>query len=359
MRHGAAAAQPVASATVAVILGVETSCDETAAAVVEDGRTVRSSVVWSQHETHAPFGGVVPELAARAHVERIDTVVGDAMTEAGVRARDLDAIAVTVGPGLAGALLVGVAAAKAIAVASGAPLVAVNHLEAHVYANAVDDPVFEPPAVALLVSGGHTMLLDVTSGERADGPWNFELLGQTVDDAVGEAYDKVARLLGLGYPGGPEIDRLGSVGDPDAVRLPRAMLHEGYDFSFSGLKTAVVQAIRRADATGAPLSEQDVAAGFQAAAVDVLVAKTLRAAEDLGRSRVALGGGVAANSQLRAQLESACSLRGLSCSVPSLGLCMDNAVMVAACGHRHLAAGRVTPLDVGVDPSLHFEFTAG
>lgn len=333
-----------------LILGIETSCDETAAAVVEDGRHVRSSIVWSQHETHAPYGGVVPELAARAHVERIDTVLTDALVAADTRIGDLDAVAVTTGPGLAGALLVGVAAAKALAVSAGVPLVGVNHLEAHVHAAVVDDPRLVLPAVALLVSGGHTMLLDVTADP--EGVWAFEMLGGTVDDAAGEAYDKVARFLGLGYPGGPEIDAIAATGDANAVPLPRAMRHQPYDFSFSGLKTAVVQAVRRAEAAGTPLSPGDVAAGFQAAAVDVLVDKAVHAAEDLERRTVVLAGGVAANSQLRRQLARACDRRGLRWTMPSVPLCQDNAVMVAACADRPAALGRFTPLDVGVDPSL-------
>ncbi|MBX7161121.1 MAG: tRNA (adenosine(37)-N6)-threonylcarbamoyltransferase complex transferase subunit TsaD [Acidimicrobiia bacterium] len=333
-----------------LILGIETSCDETAAAVVEDGRLVRSSIVWSQHETHAPFGGVVPELAARAHVERIDTVVTDALVAADTTVRELDAVAVTHGPGLAGALLVGVAAAKGVAVGAGIPLVAVNHLEAHVHANAVDDDAFAPPAIALLVSGGHTMLLDVTVA--ADGTWEFDLVGQSVDDAAGEAYDKVARFLGLGYPGGPEIDALAATGDPEAVVLPRAMRNQGYDFSFSGLKTAVVQAVRRSDAAGTPLPPRDVAAGFQAAAVDVLVDKTVKAARERGRETVVIAGGVAANSRLRAQLASECEAAGLAWTMPSVPLCQDNAVMVAACADRPAEIGRFASLDVGVEPSL-------
>lgn len=332
-----------------VILGVETSCDETAAAVVEDGRLVRSSAVWSQHETHAPFGGVVPELAARAHVDRIDGVITDALVAADTKVNDLDAVAVTVGPGLAGALLVGIAAAKAIAVSAGVPVVAVNHLEAHVHANAVDND-FVPPAVALLVSGGHTMLLDVTVD--ADDLWRFELIGQTVDDAAGEAYDKVARFLGLGYPGGPAIDALARQGDPDAVPLPRAMRHRDHDFSFSGLKTAVVQAVRRAESSGAGLEARDVAAGFQAAVVDVLVEKVVKAAGERGRDTVALAGGVAANSHLRARLAQACDAAGLEWSMPSVGLCQDNAVMVAACADRPATLGAFSRLDVGASPSL-------
>ena len=328
-----------------LILGIESSCDETAAAVVADGRMVMSSVVASQHDTHAPFGGVVPELAARAHVERIDGVISDALAVAGTVPRRLDAVAVTTGPGLAGALLVGVAAAKGVALAAGLPLVGVNHVAAHAYANVIDYPDFAPPAVVLVVSGGHTVL----ALWRDD--WGFDVLGQTVDDAAGEAFDKVARYLGLGYPGGPAIDRLAADGDPGALSLPRAMRREGHDFSFSGLKTAVVRAVRAADDSGTPWDAADVAASFQAAVVDVLVEKTIRAARDTGVARVALAGGVAANSLLRLELEAACMEVGLGCNVPSLGLCGDNGAMIASAADRRVAAGDFDDLDVGVRPT--------
>jgi N6-L-threonylcarbamoyladenine synthase len=332
-----------------LILGIETSCDETAAAVVEEGRVVRSNVVASQHDTHALYGGVVPELAARAHVDRIDGVMSDALASAGISARDTDAVAVTAGPGLAGALLVGVAAAKGIALAARRPLVGVNHLAAHVRANVIEHADFEPPAIVLVVSGGHTLLVRVSAGALA-GDFTYDVLGQTVDDAAGEAFDKVARFLGLGYPGGPAIDLIAAQGDPAAVRLPRAMLRDGLDFSFSGLKTAVVQAVRRAEDDGDPLPVEDVAAAFQAAAVDVLVQKTMRAASEAGVGAVALAGGVAANSLLRERVLSACEQRGLRCFLPSPALCADNAAMVAAAADPRVRAGDFDGLDLAVRP---------
>ncbi len=281
-----------------LILGLETSCDETAAAVVEDGRFVRSSVVSSQVDLHARFGGVVPEVASRAHVELITPVIADALVEAGVDFRDLDAVAACHGPGLAGALLVGVSAAKALALATGLPYVGVNHLEAHLYAAWLEEPDLEPPLAVLIVSGGHTMTVVM------EGHGRYRVVGQTVDDAAGEAFDKVARHLGLGYPGGPAIDRLAAEGDPGAVRFPRAMAGEA-DFSFAGLKTAVVNHDRRlrAGSDAEPdTALADVAASFQEAVVDQLVAKLLAAADASGAPTLALGGGVAANSRLRARV---------------------------------------------------------
>jgi N6-L-threonylcarbamoyladenine synthase len=348
---------------VTVLLGIETSCDETAAAVVTAGENgvpvVRSSIVASQHDTHAPFGGVVPELAARAHVERIDVVVLAALDDAGVGVADLDGVAVTAGPGLAGALHVGVAAAKGICVATGLPLFGVHHLVAHLWANRIADPDLRTPAVALLVSGGHTLLLHVHGDDGADGDdgdvplgdLRVAVLGGTVDDAVGEAYDKVARMMGLGYPGGPVIDRLAADGDPDAVALPRAMRHDGVDFSFSGLKTAVVQAVRRADAAGTPIAPQDLAASFQAAVVDVLVDKTMRAVRDTGVDQVAVGGGVAANSALRRHITDACDAAGVRVAVPPPALCGDNAAMIAAAAVGRARRGDADPLDLPVRPT--------
>lgn len=331
-----------------LILGIETSCDETAAAVVEDVHEVRSSIVASQHDTHAPFGGVVPELAARDHVERIDTVIGDALAAAGTEPRDLDAIAVTVGPGLAGALLVGISAAKGMAVAAGLPLVAVNHLEAHIASNSIEHADFVPPAVVLLVSGGHTLLVHLT-GDR------FTVLGETVDDAVGEAYDKVARFLGLGYPGGPVIDALARDAGPGLLDLPRAMMDGSYDFSFSGLKTAVVQAVRKADARGEHLDDAEVAAGFQEAAVDVLVVKTVAAVRDVGVDRCGVAGGVAANSRLRERLESEADSHGFALRMPSPGLCADNAAMVAAAADARVRDSEFDGLHVAAQPSLRLD----
>ena len=324
------------------ILGIETSCDETAAAVVDDGRAVRSSVVSSQADLHARYGGVVPEIASRAHVELIGDVIEQALFEAGVSLHELDAVAAVRGPGLAGALLVGVSAAKAISLAAGLPYVAVHHHEAHLYAAMLEDPNLEPPLVTLIVSGGHTLLVAM------DGHGRYRVLGETVDDAAGEAFDKVARFLGLGYPGGPAIDRIARSGDPEAIRFPRPMRGEGHDFSFSGLKTAVVQYVRKhPDAEVA-----DVAASFQAAIVDVLVEKLVDAAHDAGIGTVVAGGGVAANSALRERLLDLAVGGDVRVVLPGIALCTDNAAMVAAVAHYRLAADGPTPLDAPVVPNL-------
>jgi N6-L-threonylcarbamoyladenine synthase len=324
------------------ILGIETSCDETAAAVVDDGRHVRSSVVSSQVDLHARYGGVVPEIASRAHVEIVNDVIGQALLEAGVTLRDIDAIAAVHGPGLAGALLVGVSAAKGIALAIDRPYVGVNHHEAHMYAALLEDPALEPPFVTLVVSGGHTLLIAMEDHGK------YRVLGRTVDDAAGEAFDKVARFLGLGYPGGPAIDRISGQGDPAAIPFPRPMLDDGNDFSFSGLKTAVVQYMRKH-----PDSEvADVAASFQAAVVDVLATKLLRVADETGMSTVVIGGGVAANSALRARLIEEGKTSGLRVMLPSIGLCTDNAAMVASVAWWRLAADGPTSLADGAYPSL-------
>jgi N6-L-threonylcarbamoyladenine synthase len=324
------------------ILGIETSCDETAAAVVDDGRWVRSSVVSSQADLHARFGGVVPEIASRAHVELIGDVIEQALVEAGTTLAELDAVAAVRGPGLAGALLVGVSAAKAIAVATGLPYVAVHHHEAHVYAALLEDPELEPPLVTLVASGGHTLLIAMESHG------SLRVLGQTVDDAAGEAFDKIARFLGLGYPGGPAIDRLAHDGDPAAIAFPRPMLADGLDFSFSGLKTAVVQYVRKyPDAEIA-----DVAASFQAAVVDVLIAKLLGAAAETGIRTVVIGGGVAANSSLRERLLDIAARGEIDLVLPALGLCTDNAAMVAGVAAFRLAADGPSSLASGASPGL-------
>jgi len=327
------------------ILGIETSCDETAAAVVVDGRNLCSSVVSSQVDLHARYGGVVPEIASRAHVELVNDVIGEALLEAGTTLSDIDAVAAAHGPGLAGALLVGVSAAKAIALARACPYVGVNHHEAHMYAALLDDPALEPPFVTLVVSGGHTLLIAMDDHGR------YRVLGRTVDDAAGEAFDKVARFLGLGYPGGPAIDRLAPRGDPDAIAFPRPMLDDGNDFSFSGLKTAVVLYVRKHPA----VEIADVAASFQAAVVDVLVAKLLRVAAQTGMSTVVIGGGVAANSALRRRLVDDGGRAGLRVVVPSVQLCTDNAAMVAAAACWRLAADGPTPLSSGAYPGLRLK----
>jgi N6-L-threonylcarbamoyladenine synthase len=328
------------------ILGIETSCDETAAAVLtyDEGKplTVLSSVVSSQVDLHARYGGVVPEIASRAHVELLTPVIAQALVEAGVDDEEVDAVAATVGPGLVGSLLVGVSTAKTLALVWNVPFIGVNHLEAHLYASFLEEPELQLPAVVLLVSGGHTMLVEMK------GHGQYRVLGSTIDDAAGEAFDKVARYLGLGYPGGPAIDRLAMEGDPSAIRFPRAMLEQGYDFSFSGLKTAVVNYVRK----HADVSTADVCASFQEAVVDVLVAKARRAAAEVGATAMCLGGGVAANSQLRERFLDACVEDGLHGFLPSRAMCTDNAAMVAAAGFWRLRNDGPTPLDAGADPNL-------
>ncbi len=325
-----------------VVLGIETSCDETAAAVVATGSEVRSSIVSSQIELHARFGGVVPEVASRAHVELLLPVIDDALTEAGVDATGIDAVAATHGPGLVGALLVGVSSAKALALAWDVPFVAVNHLEAHLYASFLEEPDLEMPLIVVLVSGGHTMLIEMHDH------LHYRVLGATLDDAAGEAFDKVARFMDLGYPGGPVIDRLSRDGDPDAIAFPRAMRNEGWDFSFSGVKTAVVNHVRN----NPGVDVADVAASFQEAVAEVLVDKARRAARDVGATGICLAGGVAANTRLRALTEEVCAADGLRAFLPSRAMCTDNAAMVAAAGWWRLRIDGPSPLDVGADPSL-------
>jgi N6-L-threonylcarbamoyladenine synthase len=327
-----------------VILGIETSCDETAAAVVTRDLQVRSSVVVSSIALHEQFGGVVPELAGRAQVDSIGPVVEAALADAGLDSHRpaLDAVAVTCGPGLVGSLLVGVSMAKALALSWDVPLVGVNHLEGHLVAAYLERPDLERPVVTLLVSGGHTLLV------VEDQPGEFRLLGSTIDDAVGEAYDKVARYLGLGYPGGPEVDRLAADGDPTAFSFPRPMRGVGLDMSFSGLKTAVVRAVDAAPHARAA----DVAASFQAAVVDVLAAKCERAIVQARARTLALGGGVAANVALRAAIGALAQRLGIDCALPSLAYCTDNAAMIAAAAFHRLRASGPSPLSLPADPSL-------
>ena len=324
------------------VLAIETSCDETAAAVLQGPNRVLSSVVSSQVDLHARFGGVVPEVASRAHVELLTPVVAEALVEAGVTGDDIRAVAATVGPGLIGSLLVGVSAAKSLALVWDVPFVGVNHLEAHLYAALLEEPDLEPPLVVLLVSGGHTMLVAMRDHGK------YELLGSTLDDAAGEAFDKVARFLGLGYPGGPVIDRISMEGDPTAIAFPRPMLDDGYDFSFSGLKTSVVNYVRRHPEASTP----DVAASFQQAVVDVLVAKTRRAARSIEAKGMCLAGGVAANSLLRERFLDACAEEGVRGFLPSRSMCTDNAAMVAAAAWYRLRSDGPTPLDAGALPNL-------
>jgi N6-L-threonylcarbamoyladenine synthase len=330
-----------------LILAIETSCDETAAAVIHGGRVVLSSVVATQIDFHARFGGVVPEIASRKHTEAIVAVVDEAMDQACVRFSDLSAIAVTHGPGLIGALVVGLAYAKGLSLATGKPLVGVNHLEAHIFASVLEDELAVPPLVALVVSGGHTSLVHMPA-------WGvYRTLGATLDDATGEAFDKVAKFLGLGYPGGPVLSALAADGDPAAIAFPRAMMDSGtYDFSLSGLKTAVINHIRAQREAGSEIDLPDLAASFQAAIVDVQVAKSLAAVRETGVSTFVLGGGVAANPALRGALTAALGAEGVHVSVPPLVLCTDNAAMVAAAAHFRLSRGDLLGLDAEASANL-------
>ena len=325
-----------------VVLGVETSCDETAAAVVMGGNDVLSSVVATQLEIHARFGGVVPEIASRAHVEAMIPVISRAIDESGVPIGRIDAVAATVGPGLIGALLVGVSTAKAMALVLDRPFVGVNHLEAHLYAALLDDPGVQFPMMVLLVSGGNTLFVEM----RQHG--DYSIIGQTIDDAAGEAFDKVARFLGLGYPGGPAIEVEARKGSASAIDFPRAMLHDGLDVSFSGLKTAVINHVRK----NPSVFTADVAASFQSACVDVLVVKARRAAIQIDARTVALGGGVAANSLLRSEMRAACESEGLRLVLPSMSMCTDNAAMIASAGWYRLRSDGSSDITTGAYPNL-------
>jgi N6-L-threonylcarbamoyladenine synthase len=325
-----------------VVLAIETSCDETAASVVMGGNDVLSSIVSSQIDIHARFGGVVPEVASRAHLESIVPVIDAAISEAGILPSRIDAVAATAGPGLIGALLVGVSAAKSLALVWDKPFIGVNHLEAHLYAGLLDDPTLEFPLVVLLVSGGHTMIIHMK------GHGDYTVLGRTIDDAAGEAYDKVARYLNLGYPGGPVIDRIASDGNPHAVEFPRAMMHDGLDVSFSGLKTSVINHVRR----NPEMSNVDVAASFQAAVVDVLCAKTIKAAQQVGAQGIVLGGGVSANTFLRSEMTRRGGEAGFKVALPSRAMCTDNAAMIAAAAWHRLKSDGPRELDCGAYPNL-------
>jgi N6-L-threonylcarbamoyladenine synthase len=325
-----------------VILGIETSCDETAAAVVMGGNDVLSSVVATQIDLHARYGGVVPEIASRAHVEAMNVVIRQAISQSGVPIERIDAVAATVGPGLIGALLVGVAAAKSVALVLDKPFIGVNHLEAHLYAALLDDPHVEFPMLVVLVSGGNTLFVEMR------GHGDFSVIGQTIDDAAGEAFDKVARFLDLGHPGGPAIDRIALTGNAKAIEFPRAMLHDGLDVSFSGLKTSVINYVRK----NPTVSTADVAASFQYAVVDVLAAKARKAAQQIGAKTVALGGGVAANSLLRSTMTTVCAESGWRLVLPSMGMCTDNAAMIASAGWYRLVADGPSSMDIGAMPNL-------
>lgn len=337
-----------------LVLGIETSCDETGVGIVR-GTDLLANVIASSMEEHARYGGVVPEVAARAHLEALGPTIAAALDEADIELADIDAVAVTSGPGLAGALMVGVGAAKALALALDRPIYAVNHLVGHVGADILDDEApLETPTVALLVSGGHTSLLLVR-----DLVSDVELLGETIDDAAGEAFDKVARLLGLPYPGGPEIDRAAIGGDPAAIRFPRGLTQpkdlaaHRYDFSFSGLKTAVARWVEQREAAGEPVPLADVAASFREAVVDVLVSKAIAASADLGVPRLLLGGGVVANARLREVAEERADAAGVALRIPPLSLCTDNGAMIAALGAQLIMAGhRPSGLGFGADSTL-------
>jgi N6-L-threonylcarbamoyladenine synthase len=329
-----------------LVLGIETSCDETAAAVLEGGRRIVGQVVASQDKVHGPYGGVVPELASRRHLEDILPVVRGALGQAGARLEDIEGVAVTQGPGLVGSLLIGCSVAKSIAYVHRLPLVGVNHLEGHIYAAFLEERPPAYPFLALVVSGGHTALY------LARAPRQYERIGQTRDDAAGEAFDKVAKLLGLGYPGGPIIERTARAGDPRAIAFPTAQMSDGAsDFSFSGIKTAVSLHVKRQRPLEAG-QVADVAASFQATVVKMLVRKTARAALRLGVRRILLTGGVAANGVLRAAFHAECGERGWELHVPSRQLCTDNAAMIAAAGHDRLVAGERAPLTMNAIPDL-------
>ena len=329
------------------ILAIETSCDETAAAVVHNGREVLSNIISSQIDLHKLYGGVVPEIASRKHIEKINQEIEEALKEADTTLDDIDAVGVTYGPGLVGALLVGVAEAKAIAYAKKLPLVGVHHIEGHISANYIENPDLEPPFLCLVASGGHTHLVRVLDYGK------YEILGRTRDDAAGEAYDKVARAIGLGYPGGPKIDRISKEGNPDAIRFPQAHIEGAeYDFSFSGLKSAVLNYINGCKMKGESFDPADLAASFQKAVVEVLVGNSMRAAENLGVYKFAIAGGVASNTALRAAMEEECAKRQIRFYHPSPILCTDNAAMIGAAAYYEFMAGTRHGWDLNAVPNL-------
>ena len=330
-----------------MILAIESSCDETAASVVKNGRTVLSNVISSQIELHKLYGGVVPEIASRKHIEKINQVIEEALSQANVTLDDLDAIGVTYGPGLVGALLVGVAEAKAISYAKKLPLVGVHHIEGHVSANYIEHPDLEPPFMCLIVSGGHTHLVIVKDyGE-------FEILGRTRDDAAGEAFDKVARAIGLGYPGGPKIDKLSKEGNPDAIVFPKAKLESGpYDFSFSGVKSAVLNHINHCKMQGEGICEADIAASFQKAVVDTLTEKAVKAAKEYKMDKLAIAGGVASNGSLRKAMKRSCEKEGIHFYYPSPIFCTDNAAMIGVAAYYEYKKGTRHGLDLNAVPNL-------
>lgn len=329
------------------ILAIETSCDETSAAVVKNGRYILSNIISSQIDIHKKYGGVVPEIASRKHIEVIDYVIDEALEEANFKLSDIDAIAVTYGPGLVGALLVGVASAKALAFACNKPLVGVHHIEGHISANYIEDKNFDPPFICLIVSGGHTHIACVHDYNK------YEIMGCTRDDAVGEAYDKVARSIGYGYPGGPIIDNLAKTGNPQAINFPRVYLEDNsYDFSFSGLKSAVLNYINKCKMTDVSFKPEDIAASFQQAVIEVLVNKTIKAAKQKNIYKIAMAGGVAANSSLRKHMKEACEKENITLNYPSPILCTDNAAMIGSAGYYEFINGVRHKLDLNAVPNL-------
>ena len=330
-----------------VVLGIESSCDETAAAVVVNGRNVRSNIISSQIALHTLYGGVVPEIASRKHIEKINQVIEEALKEAQMTLDDLDAIAVTYGPGLVGALLVGVAEAKAISYAKNIPLVGVHHIEGHISANYIENKDLEPPFLCLVVSGGHTHLVKVKDYGK------YEILGRTRDDAAGEAFDKVARAIGLGYPGGPKIEKIAREGNPHAIEFPRAKIADGpYDFSFSGLKSAVLNYLNGCKMKGQEIAPADVAASFQQAVADTLIEHVLRAINEFKMDKFAIAGGVASNATLREGIRKACEEKGVAFYHPSPIFCTDNAAMIGAAGYYEYLAGTRSGLDLNAVPNL-------
>lgn len=330
-----------------LILAIESSCDETAAAVVKNGREVLSNVIYSQIALHTEFGGVVPEIASRKHIEKINQVIGQALEEAGVGLKELAAVAVTYGPGLVGALLVGVSEAKAISFATGLPLVGVHHIEGHISANYIENKDLEPPFVCLVASGGHSHLVAVR------GYGDYEIIGRTRDDAAGEAFDKVARAIGLGYPGGPKIDRVSKEGNPDAIHFPRAkVVGSEYDFSFSGLKSAVLNYLNSCEMKGETVNAADVAASFQKAVVEALVGRSMAAVKEYGYDKFAIAGGVASNTALRSAFEQACGEAGVAFYHPSPVYCTDNAAMIGVAGYYEYRNGVRHGYDLNAVPGL-------
>lgn len=330
-----------------LILAIESSCDETAGAVVKNGRTVLSNIISSQIDLHTLYGGVVPEIASRKHMEQINQVINEALVKANVTLDDITAIAVTYGPGLVGALLVGVSAAKALAYASKKPLIGVHHIEGHISANYIENPELEPPFGCLVVSGGHTHLVNVKDYGK------YEILGKTRDDAAGEAFDKVARAVGLGYPGGPKIDRLAKEGNPLAIEFPRAKVTGSeYDFSFSGLKSAVLNYINKCEMKNEEFNKADLVASFQNAVVDVLVSHAIQASHEFGFKKLAIAGGVASNSALRTAMKEACDKNNIEFYHPSPILCTDNAAMIGAAAYYEYLAGSRASWDLNAVPNL-------